>query len=105
MNFLNPDVFIAHQNIRRFGITGKIDIPYLSSLSDDAAGEMVKALEILDEDSKKELAGNLYRRMNDNPPFLSGWQSLNISRLKASKTLNSKIDLLEQYKNYQEPSR
>lgn len=36
MNLLNPDAFIAKQNLERYQITGKIDAEYLGSLSNDA---------------------------------------------------------------------
>lgn len=36
MNLLNPDAFIAKQNLERYHGTGKLDAEYLGSLSDDA---------------------------------------------------------------------
>lgn len=103
MNFLNPDAFIARRNIKQFAAAGKIDIYYLSSLSDDAIPDTIKMLNTLNQDLKKGLARELYwRAKNNNSPYFSKWQSLNISRARAYKALNSKISELEPYKDYEE---
>ncbi len=103
MNFLNPDKFIARQNIERFNTTGKLDIYYLSRLSSDAITDAVKILNISNEDLRKGFARELYlRAQNSNSAYFSKWQSLNISRIKANKILNSKMQELEPYKNYQQ---
>lgn len=41
VNLMNPDAFIARENIQRYEDTGKIDTSYLSSLSDDAVPELM----------------------------------------------------------------
>lgn len=103
MNFLNPDAFIARRNIEQFAATGKIDIYYLSSLSDDAIPDTIKILNTSNEDLKKGFAQRLYwRAQNNDSPYFLKWQSLNIYRARAYKVLNSKISELEQYKDYQE---
>lgn len=100
MNFLNPDLFIAQQNIERFTTTGKIDVYYLSTLSDDALPEVVKTLEMLDGDMKNSLGYQLYwRTQQDNDS--EDWQSFNISRSRAKEVLDSRIKELENYKDYQ----
>jgi len=92
MNFLNPDAFIARQNIERFEATGKMDIYYLSHLSDDAMPVIIEELNILDEDLRKSFAHELYwRAQNNDSPYFSQWQSFNISRRRANKILNLKI--------------
>lgn len=103
MNFLNPDAFIARRNVERFVTTGKLDIYYLSRLSDDAMPETIKVLGISNEDLRKSFARELYwRAQNSDSPYFSKWQSLNISRMRAEKILNSKIRELEPYKDYQQ---
>ncbi len=100
MNFLNPDMFIARRNIERFTATGKLDTDYLSSLSDDAIPDTIKILDIANEDWGKVFACSLYWRAQnkiDSRRFSSKWQSLNISRMRAEKILNSKIREIEQY--------
>jgi len=99
MNLLNPDLFIVQQNIQRFTTTEKIDVYYLSSLSDDAIPEVVKTLDILDEDTKNSLGYELYWRTQQNSNFTK-WQSFNISRTRAKGILNSRIKELENYKDY-----
>jgi hypothetical protein len=102
MNFLNPDAFIARRNIERFDATGKLDIYYLSRLSDDAISDTIKVLNISNEDLRKSFARELYwRAQNSDSPYFSQWQSLNISRMRVYKILNSKIRELEPYKDYQ----
>jgi len=103
MNFLNPDVFIARRNIERFTATGKLDAYYLGRLSGDAIPETIKLLGIANEDLRKEFAHELYWLAQDiNSPYFSKWQSLNTSRLRAKKILNSKMQDLELYKDYQQ---
>ncbi|MDX9739504.1 MAG: DUF4173 domain-containing protein [Candidatus Dojkabacteria bacterium] len=100
MNFLNPDLFIAKQNIERFNSTEKLDVYYLSNLSDDAIPEVVKLLDILDGDMKMSLGSELYwRTQRENES--KDWQSFNISRMEAKKILESKEEELEKYKDSQ----
>lgn len=104
MNLLNPDAFIARQNIERFTATGKLDVYYLSHLSDDAVPYTTKMLSISNDDLRKSFARELYRHaQNYDSPSFSKWQSLNISRMKAEKILRPKIRELEPYKDYQQP--
>ena len=103
MNFFNPEAFIARRNIERFTATGKLDIFYLSRLSDDAMPDMLKALDISNDDLRKNFARELYwRAQNSQSLYFSKWQSLNISRMRAEKILDSKIRELEPYKDYQQ---
>lgn len=103
MNFLNPDVFIARRNIERFAVTGKLDARYLGRLSSDAIPDTIKILDISDEDLRNSFARGLYWRAQDiNSSYFSKWQSLNISRMKAKKILDSKMSEIEPYKYYQQ---
>lgn len=103
MNLLNPDAFIARRNIERFEVTGKIDISYLSNLSNDAMPVIVKVLNISDEEIRNTLAHELYwRAQNNNSSHFLQWQSFNLSRMRANKILNLKIQELEPYKDYQQ---
>ena len=98
MNFLNPDSFIAKQNIQRFTDSGKLDVYYLSHLSDDSIPEVVELLDILeDEDIKNILGRELYWRVYEEDSM--GWQSFNISRARAKKILDP--IMLEMYKDYE----
>lgn len=99
INLLNPDLFIAQQNIQRFTTTGKIDVSYLGSLSDDAIPEVVKTLDILDGDMRDSLGYELYWRTQQNRD-ITKWQYFNISRVKAREVLDSRTKELENYKDY-----
>ena len=102
MNFLNPDAFIARRNIERFIATGKLDAYYLGRLSSDAIPDTIKILDVSDEDMKGSFARGLYWRAQDiNSSYFSKWQSLNLSRMKAKKILNSRMSEIEPYKDYQ----
>lgn len=101
VNFLNPDAFIARRNLERFRETGKLDIYYLSRLSDDAIPGSIKGLDIRDEDLRKGFARDLYWHfLNSGPLHSSKWQSLNISRMRADKILNSIMSEIEPNKDY-----
>jgi hypothetical protein len=67
---LNPDAYIAEQNVARFERTGKIDVIYLSGLTADA----VPALNKLDEPNRScallELKDSLEK---DEPWFQYNW--------------------------------
>src|SRR3989344_5464876 len=101
MNFINPDAFIARRNIEQFDATGKLDIYYLSSLSEDAIADTIKILDISNEEMRNNFARELYlRAQQTNSPAFSGWQSLNMSRIKAQKFLEPKLEGLAAYKDY-----
>jgi hypothetical protein len=44
LNIINPDAFIANQNLNRYYQTGKLDPSYLASLSADAIPEIIGSL-------------------------------------------------------------
>ena len=75
----------------------------MNHLSDDAIPDTIKVLSVSNEDLRKSFARELYWRVqNSDSPYFSKWQSLNISRMRAKKMLNSKIRELELYKDYQQ---
>src|SRR3989339_1316848 len=102
LNIQGTDAFIARRNIELFAKTGKLDIFYLSRLSDDAIPDTIKILSLPNEDLRKSFARTLYWRTQNNSASLSKWQSLNLSRLKAAKILKTNMIELEQYKDYQQ---
>ena len=59
LNIFNPDAFIAKQNIKRFLISGELDMGYIDTLSYDTLPQMVRVLE-LDTDNK-EIAFNEFK--------------------------------------------
>jgi hypothetical protein len=61
INIINPDAFIAKENIKRLVSGEELDPFYLSRLSDDAMPEIVKVFQLeIDEEIKMELANKLY---------------------------------------------
>ncbi len=80
MNLLNPDAFIARQNLDRFHRTGKLDARYMSQLSDDAHPQLKTAASLTTGPTQQQLAGSLARRSAS-----SDWRSWNLSRTQASR--------------------
>ncbi|MBI2023079.1 DUF4173 domain-containing protein [Candidatus Giovannonibacteria bacterium] len=99
MNMMDPDSFIARRNLERFETTGKIDVRYLSGLSDDAMPELVGALNTNDREFRNYLGKELYQRGGSES--FAKWQSWNIARRRAVKMLLPKMGELEQFKDYQ----
>jgi hypothetical protein len=74
VNILNPDQFIARQNIERYHETGDIDFDYLATLSTDAFPETVKLLD--DATARKRATDpSADGRLNDDW-FRSGYENL-----------------------------
>ncbi len=88
-NFFGIDRFTAAANIDRYFDTGKIDVFYLTHLSDDAVPQLTRLLAIEDEEITRFMENNLYERKRR----LSGqrWQSFNWSRHKAGSVLDDFI--------------
>ena len=60
LNLLNPDAFIARQNLARYVAMGDLDAVYLSSLSDDAMPYLIAALHLTDGDSEEQMMPSCY---------------------------------------------
>lgn len=108
VNVLNPDAFVAGKNIDRFRQTGKIDLFYLGTLSEDALPAVSQLLDDPDESVRKSMARNLYfshgfytGRLRDDYP----WQSFNISRSRAQRIYRKHHVLIESNKDYRVPDK
>ncbi|WP_420643460.1 DUF4153 domain-containing protein [Candidatus Leptofilum sp.] len=55
LNLINPDAFIARQNLARYEQTGDLDASYLASLSNDAVPELVRGLGLTVGDAEEQL--------------------------------------------------
>ena len=55
LNLINPDAFIARQNLDRYARSGDLDVAYLASLSDDAVPQLVRGLNLAVGDAEKQL--------------------------------------------------
>jgi hypothetical protein len=93
INMLNPEAFIARQNIARFNSADKIDSYYLSTLSADAVPELTKALEGNNQKLKQELSEPLARQWHTSSNFTTDkhWQSFNLSRDKSEELLTDRF--------------
>ncbi len=80
MNLLNPDAFIARQNLDRLHQTGKLDAAYMSELSEDALPQIKTAINLTTGDTHRQLVDALKKR---SVPL--DWRSWNLSRNQASR--------------------
>jgi hypothetical protein len=81
VNLMNPDAFVARQNLERYVATGKIDAPYLRSLGPDAVPVLVDA----PADIRSCLLAGFENSLDEKVPF---W-SLNLGRERAQQALAS----------------
>ena len=77
LGLMNPDAFIADRNIERFEETGKIDVYYLSNLSDDAVPSMAGLPEPLRTCALQE-----------RPEANGDWLEWNLGRERAQRFLS-----------------
>jgi multisubunit Na+/H+ antiporter MnhE subunit len=120
LNFLNPDAFIARQNLAHYQKTGDLDLAYLSRLSDDVVPQLIRAQAFVKGDTQDVLRPSCvfdwfegdYNRENEacyappavvlnevlNERFTSKednddwrqWQSFHLSRWRAYRLLQTK---------------
>lgn len=98
LNLINPDAFIARQNINRFHQTGKVDVYYLQDLSFDAVPVIAKQLESPNKELRSSAANALsyiydFRQQGD-----THWQSTNLSYNRAKQILRDKSWQIESEK-------
>lgn len=55
LNLLNPDAFIARQNLDRYALSGDLDATYLTTLSNDAVPQLVRGLALTAGDSEEQV--------------------------------------------------
>jgi hypothetical protein len=94
VNIVNVDKYVAHKNIARYNATGKIDLYYLRTLSNDALPETVQLLDAKDQKLSKQWAGYLYARYQNLDLAEKPWQSANVSRTRALHVLRPHADYL-----------
>ncbi|WP_236628075.1 DUF4153 domain-containing protein [Sporolactobacillus terrae] len=87
INYANIDVLIARWNIDRYSQTGKIDVAYLATLSNDATPYLVQLLKAKDDAVRKVAENRLFEQKQIlNQP--QAWQSFNLSNLRAKQLLD-----------------
>lgn len=62
LNLINPDAFIARQNLARYQASGKLDADYLTILSDDVVPELVAAVNQVSGQEQQILQEHLHIR-------------------------------------------
>lgn len=113
-NLLNPDAFIAQQNIQRYLVTGNLsespssgsrsgpalDTGYLTGMSADAVPIIMAHFDQLQGADRERIGGAmrfqmdaLYRQLNG-----AGWQSFHLARKQAIDALLAQRDTLNQFK-------
>ncbi|MDB5176320.1 MAG: hypothetical protein JWM81_1178 [Candidatus Saccharibacteria bacterium] len=103
INCINPDKFIAQQNIQRFNSTGQIDLYYLSSLSEDAVPTLAQLLDHPNKDLQKGAAYILFGQKQYATGQPSHWQSANLGRQRADRIFKdnaARIEAGESYSQY-----
>ncbi len=98
-NLLNPDAYIAQQNLQRYFDTGKLDTAYAAGMSADAAPVFMESLGRIQGAERAELGGamryeleGLYRRMEN-----IGWPSYHWGRKQAIDALLVQRDTLNTF--------
>jgi hypothetical protein len=87
INYMNIDVLITKWNIDRYEQTGKIDVNYLATLSDDAIPAMTVLLSAKDEPVAGQIENYLFERKRELAKKRS-WQSFNLSQYRAMRLLD-----------------
>jgi hypothetical protein len=89
LNTINPDAFIARQNLARFKVTGKLDAHYLTQLSDDAIPTLAKNLEQVTAEDRSILEDDFQARLEgrDSKKNWKKWPALHLSRRRAYRWL------------------
>ena len=99
LNLLNTDAFVARQNISRYRQTGKLDAPYLATLSDDAIPELLPLLDTAGPAERDILGSALHFRLDelDALQATASWQGWNWARSRAHQLLAAHRPALELY--------
>jgi len=100
VNLINPDAFIARQNISRFNDTGKLDLYYLGNLSEDATPVIADLLDHSDQDLQKSAANVLYHQEGPARQRVLHWQSTNLARHRAIQIYDDKAAQIEAGKDH-----
>ena len=89
LNAINPDALIAERNLARYQATGKLDVHYLTTLSEDVVPALVLAMDQVTGDEREVLSNHLrsrLERMEENTRW-QNWPSLHLARWQAYELL------------------
>ncbi len=85
LNLINPDAFIARQNLARYRATAKLDAAYLTTLSEDATPVLLGAVDEVKGQELTVLLDHLWcqRERSIESSEWQAWPSLHLSRVRA----------------------
>jgi len=94
LNAINPDAFIASQNLARYQASGKLDAYYLTHLSEDAVPALVLAIDRVTGDEQKVLNEHLRYRLEsmEESTRWRSWPSFHLARRRAYDLLAKNRD-------------
>jgi hypothetical protein len=89
LNLVNPDAFIARQNLARYEATGKLDVYYLTWLSDDALPVLVDSAGQLADEQRRTLEDHLRARLSrmQEDAGWRRWPAFHLARWRAYRVL------------------
>jgi len=89
LNAINPDAFIARQNLARYQASGKLDAYYLTRLSEDAVPALVLAIDRVTGEEREVLRGHLRYRLEsmEESTRWRSWPSFHLARRRAYDVL------------------
>lgn len=85
INLINPDAFVARQNIERFRDTGKLDVAYLGSLSADATPALSELLADKNKRVQQSVAAELYAQQQAADETDQSWLAFHLSQHRAQQ--------------------
>ena len=90
-NIINPDAFIAEQNLARYQATGKLDARYLTTLSDDVVPVLVLAVDQVTGEDQAMLKEHLRSRRERLEAIIDSqsWPSFHLAQQRAYEALVS----------------
>lgn len=98
LNIVNPDAFIARQNLDRFRDTGKIDVAYINNLSQDALDTKLILRNEVNAEDRESIERNLCNWLeNDFERDYDGWRAWNAAAENAATIIDGSVDC-EPYK-------
>jgi hypothetical protein len=99
LDVLDTDAFVARQNVTRYQKTGKLDVFYLNTLSDDATPFLVPLLDSANEEDRNIIGTGLHIRLHraDIRRLQNGWPSWNWAQWRTYQLLDARRSELEQY--------
>jgi hypothetical protein len=102
LNLLNPDRFIAEQNLRRYEAGRSLDARHLNDLSADATPVVLRALDLAAERDDATVRDALGRGLHQmllrlDPAVAAPWPAANLARSRAYAALDARRAEIEAY--------